>query len=139
MLLTPWLCASLVLILPTHISLLLRHSFQTINSVWMKKGSYDWAFVRLVLDLILSIFVEPFMYYLLHCHAFVHHASLHMHCFDCFCIGSYFYAFVFMCVKIQKPHKKWKIHKVWLYMFEHISHVSLALYFRTNGFMHLRA
>ena len=58
--------------------------------------------------------------------------------FDCFCIWSYFYTFVFVCVKIQKPHKKWKIQKVWLYMFEHISHVSLALYFRTNSFMHLR-
>ena len=47
--------------------------------------------------------------------------------------------FSFVWVKIQKPHKKWKIQKVWSYIFEHISHVSLALYLRTNGFMYLRA
>ena len=32
------------------------------HSVWMRKGSYGWAFALLVLDLILSIFVGPFMY-----------------------------------------------------------------------------
>ena len=31
-------------------------------SVWMRKGSYSWVFALLVLDLILSIFVGPFMY-----------------------------------------------------------------------------
>ena len=31
-------------------------------SVWMRKGSYGWAFAPLVLDLILSIFVGPFMH-----------------------------------------------------------------------------
>ena len=41
--------------------------------------------------------------------------------------------------KNPKPHKKCKILKVWLYMFEHLSHVSLALYLCTNGFVHLRA
>ena len=30
--------------------------------VWMRKGSYGWAFALLVLDLILSIFVGPFMH-----------------------------------------------------------------------------
>ena len=32
------------------------------RSVWMRKGSYSWAFALLVLDLILSIFVGPFMH-----------------------------------------------------------------------------
>ena len=52
--------------------------------------------------------------------------SLYALFFCCFCIWSYFCAFVFMCVKIPKTHKKWKIQKVWSYMFENISHVSLA-------------
>ena len=30
--------------------------------VWMRKGSYGWAFAPLVLDLILLIFVGPFMH-----------------------------------------------------------------------------
>ena len=47
--------------------------------------------------------------------------------------------FSFVWVKNSKPHKKWKIQKVWSYKFEHISHVKFALYLRTNGFMHLRA
>ena len=45
---------------------------------------------------------------MLHCHVFVHHASRYMHCFDCFYIWSYFYAFVFVCVKIQKHIKSRK-------------------------------
>ena len=32
------------------------------HSVWMRKGSYGWTFAHLVLDLILSIFVGPFMH-----------------------------------------------------------------------------
>ena len=32
------------------------------HSVWMRKGSYGWAFTLLILDLILSIFIGPFMY-----------------------------------------------------------------------------
>ena len=47
--------------------------------------------------------------------------------------------FSFVWVKNPKPHKKWKIQKVWSYIFEHISHVSLALYLCTNGFVHLWA
>ena len=47
--------------------------------------------------------------------------------------------FWFVWVKNPKPHKKWKIQKIWSYMFEHISHVNLALYLYTNGFVHLRA
>ena len=31
-------------------------------SVWMRKGSYGWAFALLLLDLIFSIFVGPFMH-----------------------------------------------------------------------------
>ena len=47
--------------------------------------------------------------------------------------------FSFVWVKIPKQHKKWKFQKVWLYMFVHISHVSLAQYLHTNGVVHLRA
>ena len=32
------------------------------HSVWMRKGSYGWTFVLLIYDLILSIFVGPFMH-----------------------------------------------------------------------------
>ena len=32
------------------------------HSVWMRKGSYGWVFALLVFDLILSIFVGPFMH-----------------------------------------------------------------------------
>ena len=32
------------------------------RSVWMRKGSYGWVFALLVLDLILSIFVGPFLH-----------------------------------------------------------------------------
>ena len=46
----------------------------------------------------------------------------------------YIYIYIY-----PKPHKKWKIQKVWSYMFEHISHVSFALYLCTYGFVHLRA
>ena len=46
---------------------------------------------------------------------------------------------LFCVCKNPKPHKKWKIQKVWSYMFKHISHVSLALYFHTNSFVYLRA
>ena len=45
--------------------------------------------------------------------------------------------FNFVWVKNPKSHKKWKIQKVWSYMFEHISHVCFALYLCTNGFVHL--
>ena len=46
------------------------------------------------------------------------HLILHL-CF-CFCV-----------CKNPKTHKKWKIQKVWSYMFEHIPHMSLALYLCT--------
>ena len=32
------------------------------HSVWMRNGSYGWAFACLVLDLIFSIFIGPFMH-----------------------------------------------------------------------------
>ena len=32
------------------------------HCVWMRNGSYGWTFALLVLDLILLIFVEPFMH-----------------------------------------------------------------------------
>ena len=67
-----------------------------------------------------------------------------LHLFVCvvlFFILLLYFSFVWVKKKKKnpKPHKKWKIQKVWSYMFEHISHVSLALYLCTNGFVHLRA
>ena len=82
------------------------------QSVWMRKSSNGWAFTLLALDLILSIFVGPFMHQMLHYYAFVHHASLYMHCFVLF--WSYFYVFV-LCVKIQNHIKSEKFKK-----FDHI-------------------
>ena len=51
--------------------------------------------------------------------------------------------FSFVWVKIQnhiksEKFKKFKIQKVWSYMFEHMSHVSLALCLCANGFVHLQ-
>ena len=91
-----YLCASSVLILPTLVSLLMRHSFQTIILFGWEKGSYGWAFILLVIDLILSIFVG------LHCHAFMHLASLYMHCLCLY--WSYFTCSVFEGVqKFKNP------------------------------------
>ena len=93
------------------------------RSVWMRKGSYGWAFALLVLDLILSIVVGPFMHWISYLHAF---------CASCIYLYALLLFFIllscfsFVWVKNPKPHKKWKIQKVWSYMFEHISHVSLA-------------
>ena len=57
----------------------------------------------------------------------------------CFCFCFDHTLLLLFCVsKNPKPHKKWKIEKVWSYIFEHISHVSLTLYLRTNGIEHLR-
>ena len=106
------------------------------RSVWMRKGSYGWAFALLVLDLILSIFVRPFMHLMSYLHAFC--ASC-IYLYALFCFFILLLCFSFVWVKNPKPHKKWKIQKVWSYKFEHISHVSLALYLCTNGFVHLRA
>ena len=39
-------------------------------SVWMRKGSYGWDFAFLVIDLILSIFVGPFMHWMSYLHTF---------------------------------------------------------------------
>ena len=75
---------------------------------------------------ILSIFVGPFMHLMSYLHAF---------CASCIYLYALFYFFIlllyfwFMWVKNPKSYKKWKIQKVWSYMFEHISHVNLALYF----------
>ena len=80
--------------LTSHKTLILNN-----RSIWMRKGSYSWAYAFLVLNLILSIFIRLFINYMLHCHAFFHHASLYMHCFCCFCIWSYFACSFFKCVK----------------------------------------
>ena len=93
------------------------------RSVWIRKGFYGWVFALLVLDLILSIFVRPFMHWISYLHAF---------CASCIYLYALLLFFIllscfsFVWVKNPKPHKKWKIQKVWSYMFEHISHVSLA-------------
>ena len=100
-------------------------------SVWMRKGSYGWDFALLVLDLILSIFVRPFMYLMSYLHAFCIYLS------TLFCFFILLLCFSFVREKNPKPDKKWKIQKIWLYMFEHISHLSFALYLCTYGFVHL--
>ena len=61
------------------------------RSVWMRKGSYGWSFALLVLDLILSIFVGPFMYWMSYLHAFYASCiSLYVLCL----FWSYFYVLV---------------------------------------------
>ena len=60
-------------------------------SVWMRKGFYGWAFALLVIDLIFSIFVRPFMHWMSYLHTF---------CASCFSLyalllfWSYFYVLV---------------------------------------------
>ena len=135
MLLTPCLCASPVLILPTLVSLLLRHSFQTIvpfgwgRFLWLNfcsfgpwSNSFDLCRTLYSLNIISSCILCIL-------HLFI--------CIVLFFILLLYFSFVW--VKNPKPHKRWKIQKVWSHMFEHISHVSLALYLCTNGFVHLRA
>ena len=107
------------------------------HSVWMRKCSYGWAF-----DLF-----GPWSNSFNLCRT-LHALDASLSCICTSCISLYVLFWLFLhlilfflfCVsKIPKPHKKWKIQKVWSYMFEHISHVSFALYHRTNGFMHLQA
>ena len=70
------------------------------HSVWMRKGSYDWACTFLVTDLILLIFVGPFMHWMSYVHAFY-----------AFCISLYAFFFIlllcfsFVWVKIQNHIK----------------------------------
>ena len=96
------------------------------HCVWMKKGSYSWAFsFFLVLDLILLIVLMHCLVLCIICHIFMHFlylAFLYLHCLVLILL----LCFSFVWVKIPKPHKKWKIQKVWLYMFEHISQVCLV-------------
>ena len=88
------------------------------RSVWMRKSSYGWAFALLVLDLILSIFVGPFMHWMSYLHAFVLFAFI---CMRCFCFDLYFLFFIFfLCfsfvwVKIQNHIKSENFKK-----FDHI-------------------
>ena len=82
------------------------------RSVWMKKGSYGWAFTLLVLDLILSIFVRPFMLFCI------------LHFFVCIVLLSLILllCFSFMWIKNPKPHKKWKFQKsLIVYVWAHIT------------------
>ena len=61
------------------------------HSIWIRKGSYGWAFDLLVFDLILSIFIGPFMHWM---------SYLHVFCASCislyalFLFWSYFYVLV---------------------------------------------
>ena len=79
------------------------------HSVWMRKGSYGWAFALLVFDLILSIFVEPFMHWLSYLHAFC--AS----CISLYALLFFFFIFLlcfsFVWVKIQYHIKSEKFKK----------------------------
>ena len=106
------------------------------RSIWMRKSSYGWAFALLVLDQILSIFVGPVMHWMSYLCAFF------VSCISLYALFLFFIlllCFSFVWVKKPKPHKKWKIQKVWSYMFDHISNMSLALYLCTNGLVHLWA
>ena len=131
MFLTPCLYASLILILPTLFSLLMRHSFQTIfpfgwgRFLWLNfctfglwSNSYNLCRTIHALNVISSCVLCIL-------HFFICIVSI-LILLLCFC---------FRVCKNPKPHKKWKIQKIWSYIFEHISHVSLALYLCTNGLL----
>ena len=79
----------------SHFSNLHLTSHETLipnnRSVWMRKDSYGWAFALLVLDLILSIFVGPFMHCMSYLHAF--YASC-ISLYASFLFWSYFYLLV---------------------------------------------
>ena len=106
------------------------------HSVWMRKGSYGWAFCSFgpwsnSFDLCRTLHALNVISSCIFCilHLFI-------------CIGFFFIlllCFSFVREKNPKPDKKWKIQKVWSYMFEHMSHMSLDLYLCAYGFVHLRA
>ena len=105
------------------------------HSVWMRKGSYGWAFALLVLDLILSIFVGPSMHWMSYLHAFF---ASYIYLYALCLFWSYFYFLVLCEKKIQNQIKSEKFKK-----FDRIclstSHMSLDLYLCAYGFVHLRA
>ena len=79
------------------------------HSVWIRKGSCGWVYALLVIDLILSIFVGPFMHWLSYLHAF---------CTSCIYLYALFLSVdltllvLFLSVfKNSKTHKNWKISK----------------------------
>ena len=100
--------------------------------VWMRKGSCGWAFTLLVLDLILSIFVGLFMHWMSYLHAFC--AS----CNSLYALFSFWSIFTCFMSKIQKHIKSRKSKKFDRHYYV-LSHACLALYLRTNGYVHLRA
>ena len=104
-------------------------------SVWIRNGSYGWAFTLLVLHLILSIFAGPFIHWMSYLHAFCVSRIFYMHYFVLILL----LCFSFVWVKTQNHIKSEKFKKIWSYMFVHISHVRLAQYLHTNGVVHLRA
>ena len=93
------------------------------RSVWMRNGSYSWAY---------ALF-SPWSYFFDLCRT-LHALDVIYSCIYASYINLYALLFVFdltllflFCVsKNPKPHKKLKIQKVWSYIFEHISHVSLV-------------
>ena len=118
--------------LTSYETLILNNHF-----VWMKNGSYGWAYAL----------IGPWFNSFDFCRAFhVLYALLLCIYVSCISIYALLYIYIYIsyllhlfCVsKNPKPHKKWKIQKVWSYMFEHISHVSLAQYLRTNDIVHLQ-
>ena len=78
------------------------------RSIWMRKGSYGWAFALFVIDQILSIFVKPFMHWMSYLHAF---------CASCISLYALFLFFIlllyfsFVWIKIQNHIKGEKFKK----------------------------
>ena len=111
MLLTPWLSSS-------HSSNPRLTSFETLipnnRSVWMRKGFYGWAFALLVIDLILLIFVGPFMHWMSYLHVFVHFAFIcvfWIYLYALLFVLILFLCFSFVWVKIQNHIKSEKFKK----------------------------
>ena len=113
------LCVSLVLILPTLVSLLMRHTSQTIvrldeeGFLWLsfcsfgsRSNSFDlcWTLHALIV-------ISSYILYILHL-------------FVCIVFGywSYFYAFVFVWVKIQKHIKSEKFKSLIIYVWAHFTY-----------------
>ena len=85
------------------------------RSVWMRKGSHGWAFALLVIDLILSIFVRPFMHWMSYLHALNVISSCILcilHFFVCIAfVLILLLCFSFVWVKIQNHIKSEKFKK----------------------------
>ena len=96
--------------LTSHETLISNNRF-----VWMRKGSYGYAFALLDLDLILSIFVGPFMHWMSYLYAF---CAFCFSLYVLFLFWSYFYvlvlwvkypihAFCASCISLYAPFLFW--------------------------------